>query len=86
MAVDSAVADHIRRVRVIGDRLLPARYIHDRQTLVAQPRVLQLDPAGLVRPSVVDSSEHPLALLRGRCTYGSDDSAHEAGHILDRQF
>ena len=83
VVVDLPVADHVGGFRVVGDRLLAARHVHDRQTLVAQPGRVELDPSRVVGPPVVESGEHPLALVGVDLAVSRNDSAHGVSRILD---
>ena len=80
VVVDLTVADDPRALAEVGERLVPAAHVDDRQALVAEPRPLQRQDPGVVGTSVLQPGQHPLTLLRVDLPEGGDDSAHVLPH------
>ena len=65
----------------VGQRLLPTGHVHNGQPLVAKPRrVVQRHDAGVVRPTVLDPIQHPLALVGVDRPVGVRVTGHDAAH------
>ena len=79
--VDLAVGDHLDGAVLVGERLLPAGEVHDRQPAHRQRDARQLDAALFVRAAVVQRADHVLHFGRGNGPPelrfdDADDAAH----------